>query len=241
MLDSMKVARAAALLALLGGAVRAQSPSQSLQPQIITVGQGEVRVVPDRATVTVGVQSRAGTAAEASAINARKQKAVTEAIRAKGVAQDQIATSGFGVQPEMKYDKPGSPPTVVGYLVTNLVTVQLQQTDKAGPVIDASIAAGADEIQSLAFSISNPDSARRAAIAIAVSRAKGDAEAAAKAAGGALGTMLELTVGEFEIPAPRPMAFAARMKESPATPIEAGMEPVRASVTVRWQFVPPPR
>ena len=241
MLDSRKISWAVALLGTLGACVHAQAQSQSLQPQILTAGQGEVRVVPDRATLTIGVQTRATTAAEASATSARKQRAVVDAIRTKGVAQDQIATSGFGVQPEMRYDKPGMPPTVVGYLVSNVLTIQLQRTDLAGPVVDASISAGADQVHSLAFTISNPDSARRTAIAIAVGRAKGDAEAAAKAAGGSLGAMLELTVGEFGGPTPRPMAFAARMKESADTPIEAGMEPVRASVSVRWQFVPPSR
>ena len=96
----------------------------------------------------------------------------------------------------------------------------------------------ANEINSLSFSIANPDSTRRAAISIAVSRAKGDAEAAARAAGGTLGNLIELTIGEIEAPVFRAAAFASMRKEASDTQIEPGLQPVRASVTVRWQFVP---
>jgi len=241
MLDRRGVTVAAALVATLASAVQAQEATRPSQPQIVTAGQGEVRVVPDRATISIGVQTRALTAGDASTSNARKQKAVIDAIRGKGVPAEQITTTGFNVQPEMKYDKPGAPPTVSGYLVSNTVTVQLQRTDLAGAVIDASIASGANEINSLSFSISNPDSARRAAITIAVGRAKGDAEAAARAAGGSLGMLLELTASEFETPIMRPMAFASMAKQAGDTQVEAGMQPVRASVTVRWQFLQSPR
>src|ERR671933_364918 len=58
---------------------------------IITTGQGEARVTPDRAVVFIGVESRAATAAQASADNARKQRAVIDTLRALGLASDQIA------------------------------------------------------------------------------------------------------------------------------------------------------
>lgn len=241
MLDIRTLAPVTVVLVLMSGAVAAQESPRQGPPQVVTTGQGEVRVVPDRATISIGVQTRALTAVDASAVNARKQKAVIDAIRGKGIAAEQISTTGYNVQPEMKYEKPGAPPVVSGYMVWNVVSVQLQRTDLVGAVIDAALAAGATGINSLAFSISNPDSARRAAIAIAVGRAKGDGEAAARAAGGELGVLVELTTGEFDMPTPRPMAFAARAMEGDATQIEAGMQPVRASVTARWQFVAPPR
>lgn len=238
-MQRFKRAAATAVLLTAATGVGAQDAAKA-PPQIIASGFGEVRVPPDLATVTIGVQVRAATATEASADNTRKQKAVIDAIRAKGVTPQQITTSGFVVQPEMKYDKPGAPPTIAGYLVSNSVTVRLSRLEMAGSVVDACIAAGANEINSLAFSISNPDSARRAAIAIAVARAKGDAEMAARAAGGSLGALLELTVGDAEVPAPRPMAFSARMKGAD-TPIEPGSESVTATVSVRWQFLPSAR
>lgn len=225
---------------LVRGAV-AQDQAKSGPPQIVTTGQGEVQVTPDRATIAVGVQTRALTAAEASATNGRKQKAIIDAVRAKGVLAEMITTTGFNVQPEVKYDRQGSPPVTTGYLVSNSVTIQLQRTELAGAVIDASLAAGANQVHSLTFSISNPDSARRAALTIAVVRARGDAEAAARAAGGSLGTLIELTATDYDVPVFRMAAMSARLETSVAdvTPVEAGLQPVRAAVTVRWQFVPP--
>jgi uncharacterized protein YggE len=242
MLDFRGAAAAAVLLAGWARLAQTQDIMRPSQPQIVTTGQGEVRVIPDRATVSIGVQTRAATAAEASSTNSRKQKAVIDAIRTKGTPADQIATTGFSVQPEMRYSAVGAP-VVTGYLVSNVVTVQLQRTDLVGAVIDTSIAAGANQIQSLTFTISNPDSSRRAALAIAVTRAKGDAEAAARAAGGALGAMIELTASEYEAPVYRAAVMQERAGPAmAATPVEAGTQPVRASVTGRWQFLQtPPR
>ena len=234
----------AALLFLHGGFAIAQDNQRQGPPVIVTSGQGEVRVPPDRATVSIGVQSRASTAAAATAENSRRQKAVIDAIRARGVPADQIATMGFSVQPETQVDRTGqAPPKTTTYLVSNVVTVDLARLELVGPVIDASINAGANQIRGLSYSIVNADSARRAALALAVAAAKGDAEVIARAAGGSLGPLIELTTADYQYPRYRQvedMAFAVQARA--AVPAEPGLEAVRASVSVRWQFVPgPPR
>lgn len=234
----MKI-RLAAIVAIAGSPLMAQQPVQP-PPQIVTSAHGEVRMAPDRATITIGVQSRATTAAAAAAENSRKQRAVIDAIRAKGVPAEQIGTSGFNVVPETRYDREGQvAPRTTSYLVSNMVTVELRRIDQVGPVIDAALGAGANQIHSLGFGIAAADSARRAALALAVAKAKGDAEVMARAAGGSLGQLLELTAGESYFPPPRPMV-AMRMAEgaaADAVPIEAGQETIRATVTARWQFV----
>lgn len=233
---------AAVLCLLLSSASRAQDQTRSGQPQIVTSGQGEVRVLPDRATVSIGVETRALTAAEASTNNGRKQRAVIEAIRAKGVGSEQITTAGFDVQPEIRVDRPNMPPITTGYLVSNIVIVKLHRTDLVGVVIDASIGAGANRVHSLSFSISNPDSARRAALTIAVVRAKGDADAVARAAGGVLGTMLELSATDYDVPVIQGRSGTAFGSmggvELASAVVEPGLQPVRATVTIRWQFIP---
>src|SRR6185503_13974848 len=114
---------------------------------IVVNGRGEVRVVPDLAIITIGVQTRAITAAEATAENSRKQAAVVSAIKAKGIAAPQIGTSGFSVQPETQYDQRGqAAPKTTGYLVSNTVTVELRRTELVGPVIDGALTAGANQI-----------------------------------------------------------------------------------------------
>jgi len=222
---------------------QAQDPARPMPtvPQIVTSAQGEVKASPDRATITIGVQTRAATAAEASAQNSRKQRAVIDAIRAKGIPQAQIATSSFNVIPETRYDREGqAAPRTTSYLVSNLVTVDVRRIELVGPVIDAALGAGANEINSLAFAITAADSVRRVALAEAVTKARLDADAIARAAGGTLGPLLELTATDmYSPPTPRPMfAVAKAADQSASVPVEAGEETVRASVVARWQFIP---
>ena len=79
------------------------SVGQAPPPQVVASGVGEARVTPDRATIMVGVQSRAATAAAAAADNARRQKAILDTLRALGLGGDQLSTANYNVAPEMVY------------------------------------------------------------------------------------------------------------------------------------------
>ena len=209
-------------------------------PQIIVSANGEVKVAPDKATVQIGVQSRAATAAAASQANAQKQRAVIDAIKARGVPADQITTSNFNVIPETRYDREGQQaPRTTSYLVINSVNVELKRVDLAGAVIDAALAAGANQINSLSFGVQNADSARRAALTIAVLKARADAEVIARAAGGSLGPMIEMIANETSVRPPMPFTDMRVMAaKAEATPIESGMETVSAMVSAKWTFLP---
>jgi uncharacterized protein YggE len=217
--------------------VAAQPVQSAVPPQIVTTGQGEARVTPDRATIYVGVQSRAPTAAAAAADNARRARAVIDTLKALGLASDQVSTMNYAVSPEMQYDRPGGSPRVTGYVVTNTVRAEIRRIDEVGRAIDASLAKGANQMNGLEFYSSNAAEARRAALADAVMRARADAEAMARAAGGTLGSLLELVNGA---PPYRPVMDAMRLVAPAAaqTPIEPGQQTIQAMVTARWVFVP---
>lgn len=233
----MRTSRLLVLLAAsvgFSGSLVAQAPAPPGPPQIITTGTGEARVAPDRAMVMIGVQSKAASASQAAAENARRQRAVLDTLRAIGIASDQLSTSGYSVAPDMQYT-PNQTPRVTGYTVTNTVNVDVHRIDDVGKVIDAALGKGANEISSLQFFSSKADSVRRAAMAVAVANARADAEVLARAAGGSLGQLLELSTS-----APiRPMvAMAMSLKAGRvATPIEPGEETMSVSVTARWVFV----
>src|SRR5476649_1159893 len=89
-----------------------------------------------------------------------------------------------------------APPRVTGYTVTNTVRADVRRLDDVGRIIDAALAKGANEISSLQFYSSKADSVRRAALGAAVTGARADAEALARAAGGTLGALLELSSSE---------------------------------------------
>ena len=227
-----------AIVAPLTAQQPAINPTVDPIPQIITSARGEIRVVPDRATIQISVQTRAATAAAAASENATKQKAVFDALRALGLESDQLSTINYNVYPEQRYE-PNREPVVIVYNVTNTLLVDVKKLSQVGPVIDAALSKGANMITSLQFYASNTDDARRTAIGTAIQKARMDAEAAARAAGGALAGLLEVTVGSYYAPPPRPMAVARGQVAAAtmeATPINPGEQTLSVDVTTRWRF-----
>ena len=207
-------------------------------PQIAVTGRGEVKVSPDRATIQISVQTRASTAAAAAAENANKQQAVITALRALGLGADQLSTINYNVYPEQRYEQ-GKEPIIVAYNVTNTILADVRKLTQVGPVIDAALSHGANMITSLQFYASNTEAARRTAIGTAIEKARADAEAAAKAARGTLGTLLEINIGAYSPPPPRPMMMMTRKDAAQAdTPVNPGEETLAVEVSTRWRFLP---
>lgn len=211
------------------------APAPALQT-IATSALGEAKLTPDRATIYVGVQSRSATATAAARDNAQRQTGVINALVALGIPREQISTENYSVMPETRFDQTTQKATVTGYVVSNVVRVELQHIEQVASVIDAALGKGANQINSLDFSSSNTEEARHRALAAAVATARGDAEAMAQAAGGSLGTLLELSSSESS---PRPVfrVAAGAMAAAAATPIEPGQQTVSVSISARWQFV----
>lgn len=206
-------------------------------PTITSAGHGEARITPDRATLSIGVQTKAATAAQASAENAQKQRAVVDALKSLGITDQQISTVEYSVYPESApVNNAERTPRIIGYTVSNTVRVDVEKIDRLGAIIDAALGHGANAINSLDFSSSNEDDARRAALAIAVQRARGDAAAMARGAGGRLGDLIELTSQSGA----RPIALGARMSlaAGEATPISLGSETVAVEVAGVWRYIP---
>jgi uncharacterized protein len=237
--DKMKTV---CLLGFLGviAPLSAQQPvsNPALEPisQIAVGARGEFRVAPDRATIQISVQTRAPTAAAAATENALKQKAIFDALHALGLESDQLSTVNYNVFPEQRYE-PNKEPVVIGYNVTNTLLVDVKKLSQVGPVIDAALSKGANMITSLQFYASNTEDARRTAIATAVRKARLDAEAAAAAAGGSVGALLEVSIGAYYAPPPRPMVMARASGGEADTPINPGEQTLSVDVNTRWRFV----
>jgi uncharacterized protein YggE len=206
--------------------------------QISTSATGEARYVPDRATISMGVQTRAATAAKASAENAVKQRAVIDAIRAQGVAPEQISTVNYALNAEQEFNPQGGDkaPRVIGYVATNTVRVEVRKVDQVGVLIDAAIAKGANDVSSLDFHSSKPDSLRRVALADAYRQAFADAQVLARSAGGQLGELIELGTGG-QVGPPQPYMQIRGLKADTTTPIETGELSMNVAIMARWRFV----
>lgn len=163
------------LLALAASPLAAVAQTTAVPPEppsIITTGIGEARAIPDRAVVSLGVQFRAPSAAQASAANAATQRAVIDTLVAMGVPRSQIATVGYNVHPETRHDPATRRERLTAYVVTNMVRVELRRTELVGPAIDAALAKGANQVHALTFYAQNTDEPRRQALTQATERAR---------------------------------------------------------------------
>ena len=229
-----------AALLLAAPAARATPAQESPPAEIVVEGSGEARAAPDEATLTLSVVTRAPTAAAAAAANAPLQQAVLEALHAADVAEEALATTGYGVQPE--YDREGRRTRqLVGYVARAQLRVGPVAPARIGTLIDTALAAGADGIDAIRFDSSRRAGLRREALMRAVRDARAAAEAIAEAAGGKLGALLLVSTpavqagGMVVRSAYRPSASA---EGAVPTPIQAGEIVVRAQVETRWRFEP---
>jgi uncharacterized protein YggE len=219
-----------------------QGPAPALVPQIHANATEEVEIAPDRASISLAVETRAKTAAAAGTENARIQTAVLDTLRKLGIERRHIRTQGVSLSPEYEYPKDGGRPTVIGYQARNTIQVELQQIGMVGGVIDGSLAKGATNVGGLHFFASTTAEARRDAMKKAVARVRADAEAIATAAGGTLGPLLELVANadapDFRQYNAAPMLMAKAERADVSTPVEAGQIRVTANVSVRYTFIP---
>jgi uncharacterized protein YggE len=159
-----------------------------------------------------------------------------DTLRKLGLGEGQVSTSGYSVAPEMRYD--GGKSQVVGYVARNTVQADVRRIDQVGGLIDAALAAGSNVVNSLRFYSSKADDARRVALADAVTKARSDAEAMAKAAGGSLGPLIELATSGQARPYGEELAMArAAAADAVQTPIDPGEQTISVFVSARWAFV----
>lgn len=229
-------------LAISAGAATSTSaqvtPPDPGTPALVAHGRGEITSIPNRAELTVQVETRGSDGARASQQNATVVKAVLDTLRtAFRLTERDMVTSGYSLQPQLVYPGEGKAPQVVGFIATNSIRVRTEQLDKVGSIIDASIKKGATSIAGLSFYSSNVDEARRTALAQAVENARRDADVMARAAGGQLGALIELTSEQVDVVRPPMPMFEMQRKAAAETQIQPGEEKIVAMVTGRWRFV----
>ncbi|HJW42640.1 MAG TPA: SIMPL domain-containing protein [Rhizomicrobium sp.] len=227
---------------LLCGTVAATTaalPAMAADPtRTITVnGQGEARGVPDRAELSAGVSAVGPTANAALADNARKMTAVFDALKRLGIADRAIQTSNFSVQPQYADTTRGKgAPRITGYQVSNEVDVTLDDTKKLGGALDTLVAAGANQINSVGFDISDPAALQAKARAAAMADTQNRAQTYARAGGVGLGSVVSIqeTGGDAPRPNMRMMKFEG-LAGAP-TPTAAGEMTVTADVSVVFEL-----
>jgi uncharacterized protein YggE len=189
---------------------------------------GNVEGVPDTLTISLGVSSRADTAAAALAQSSDRATRVIDALKASGVAPEDLQTTELSLNPS--YDRQGR---IESYVVSNMVTAKVHDVLNAGKVVDAAAAQAGDDIriQGVVLSIEDTGKLVAKARANAVERARAQAGQLAKAAGVELGAVEKITERRTDVPFAM-RSFAADAGSMKAAPIEPGTQELSVDVTV---------
>lgn len=212
----------------------AQSITSPLPTRVLVTGDSIVQAQPDTAIVVISVVTQAKTALEAQQQNATQSEQVVRAVKTAAGINAEVKTSGYSLQPQTVY-KEGQPPTITGYQARNLVTVTMSDLTKVGPLIDTATAAGANNVDSLSFTLKQDQAARNQALTQATREALNKGQVIATALGGRVTRILE--VQEANATA-RPIYKTERGVDNFAydsraqTPIEVGTLDIRAQVQI---------
>ena len=230
----------AAFAAAFAGVAAAQAQETDKdKATIVVAGEGRATVAPDMAVLQLSVVKDAKTAREALDANNKAMAEVLKALRADGIADRDLQTSGFSVNPQYNYppnnDGGNRPPELIGYQVANGVSVRVRDLAKLGDIVDKSVTLGVNQGGGIQFTNDKPEGtiteARKAAVADAIEKAK----VLAEAAGVSLGNIVEITEQGFR-PEPVPMMRAGMAKEYAADSVPMATGENSYNVTVNVTF-----
>ncbi len=225
---------AAALLSACSGTL------QFGQPQTRTInvtGNAQVLLVPDIAYISIGVHTQAQTAKDAVASSNTETQAVVDAIKAQGVDPKDIQTTNFSVYQQTQTG-PNGETTGIIFMTDNTVYVTMRDLTKIGTILDAAVAAGANNIYGITFDVQNKDAALASGRDQAMADAQAQAGQLAKAAGATLGAVQSVTYYSNT-----PIPFAYESKAVPAgvggggnVPISSGQLQLTVTVNVIYEI-----
>ena len=193
---------------------------------ISVTGLGGVTTVPDRAELSFGVVSQAPTARAALTANAADARRVIAAHRSARIHAPDIQTEQISLSPR----NADNGEAIIGYTASNTVSARIRDLDRAGAVIDAAVAAGANTVFGPSLSRADQTELYRTALRAAVAEARSKAQALAAAGGVSLGRVVSVVEGGGVLP----VASAERGAGDVATPIEPRTQRIEAMVTVTF-------
>jgi uncharacterized protein len=221
--------RAAGLACALLASTAAVASAQTAEPgrmfdatTLNLSAHGETKVVPDEATITLGVQTTAPVAAQAMAENAARMTAVTAALRGAGIADKDIQTSNLSLSAQYVYVQ-DQPAKLTGYQASNEVTITVKELARLGPAVDAVTAAGANQINGISFGLKDSSAAEDEARLAAVKALRAKAELYAGATGYHVARLVSLSEGGgYQPEGQMVVVSAAKRFAAPNVPVSSG-------------------
>lgn len=228
-------------LTMLAGGWTVSASADEVKDRIMVTGEGTATIAPDMALLGLTVARQATTAREALDANSAAMAEVLAAMNEEGVAERDLQTANFAIQPNYFYPPQKAngerePPRIVGYTVRNSLSVRIRDLGKLGKILDKSVTLGVNEGGNISFTNDDPSAAIADARVRAVKQAMMKASTLAQAAGVSVGNILEISEQSYT-PRPMPMAnaqMARGMMASDSVPVAAGESAYK--VTVNMQF-----
>src|SRR5918911_1423549 len=227
-----------------------QSPAQNTSTKtnasntLSLTGTATTMVKPDKATVSLGVQTTNKTADTALAANSKIMNKVIDALKATGVKDNETSTSSFSISPNYNYSQPSSSPTastITGFTVSNAIQIQSTNINNTSKWIDTAISAGANTVDRIDFALSDKklEETKNTLIKQAMQDARAKADIIASAAGMKVVGIRSISLNNLAIQPPFPPASIPLAKQSLATaeqakptPVISGQEEVSTNIAV---------
>jgi uncharacterized protein YggE len=211
------------------------TPQQTTEQKLIMVsGIGVAAGDPDTAVLILGVKTQAETASKAQNDNAVTMNTILEALKNLGILDSEIETTFYSLSPITIYPDRDEAPKIVGYFCRNTIAVTVEDVSKAGHIIDAAVEAGANEVNSIQFKLSDENA--RNLYEQALENALIDAEKKANVISRSLGVEI---IGPIEVsigPSYQPISSRFESAFAEETPIIPGELKITVTVQVSYLY-----
>jgi uncharacterized protein YggE len=171
--------------------------------------------------------------------NRTRMNAVVAAVRGQGVEERDIQTSGLNLNPQYVH-REGAAPRITGYQASNQVTLNVRDLARLGPVVDAVVRSGANQINGISFGLQNTDAASDEARRTAIRNLQRKAELYAQTTGYRIVRLVTLSEsGGYQPRPPMPMFRGREMAmaaSADSTNIQPGEVEVRVDVTAVYEL-----
>jgi uncharacterized protein len=204
-------------------------------PIVTLTVTGTAATKPDRAVIIAGVQTKAVSASDAMAQNAKQMQSVLTALKAKGVADKDIQTSSINLSQDYDYGDKGQ--VFKGYIANNSVTVRMKDITKIGGVLDTMVTSGATNINGPSFMVEDDTTLSEEARTKAMAKANNMSAFYAKNAGYARARLLSIMEGQdFGGPMPTMNMKTMDAAGGAGTPVEPGEVTKAINITVKYRL-----
>lgn len=229
---------AMAIAALVGpfSALAQPAPPQPERRTITVTGEAEMTMSPDRATVTIGVETWGKNMISIKTDNGKRVKSILDAVKGLGIPAKDIMTRDLSIQPE--YSWKDDRREFIRYRMRNVVVITVNDLATVEDVVNAGVNESSNVLEGVTFSSKDASRLHDSLQIQAARNARAKAVALAEAAGAKVGDAITIT--ESQTYEPRPVyatrAMAIQMDAAPTTPVESGQLTLKSTINIVFEL-----